>query len=274
MFTQCVECGTTFQVTANQVSVAYGRLRCGVCGCVFPSLENLSDELDDSGEVPSCFHSERPPTVSLPNVEESPIDDLFLSQDISNEPQSIDFDSLDESDLVKIPGIQPAVLVTHRSAPRWIGPAMWGVAALLAIVGLLAQVTWFDGNRMAQKSNLRPVLVTVCGWLGCRIDFPHDLDKISLVSRNIEPHPSVEDALIISATMVNEADFTQGFPVIEITLSDFNGQRVAMRRFQPEEYLENVERAEAGLKSGVLLPLAFEVVDPGNDAVAFEFSFL
>lgn len=274
MYTQCVECGTTFEVTADQVSVAYGRLRCGVCGCVFPALENLSDELDESGEVPTCFHSERPPTVSTPDIEDSPIDDLFLSRDISNDPQPIDFDSLDDSELLKIPGTQPAVLVTHRSTPRWLGSALWGTAALLAVVGLLAQVTWFDGNQLAQRDSLRPAMVTLCGWLGCRIDYPNDLDRISLVSRNIEPHPSVEDALIISATMVNEADFTQGFPIIEIVLSDFNGQRVAMRRFQPSEYLENAARAEAGLKSGVLLPLAFEVVDPGNDAVAFEFTFL
>ena len=32
-------------------------------------------------------------------------------------------------------------------------------------------------------------------------------------------------------------------------------------------------RSAGGMPSGTLLPLVFEVVDPGEDAVAFEFAF-
>ncbi len=275
MFTQCVECGSTFEVTADQIAIAYGRLRCGVCGSVFVALEMLSDELDDSGDVPTCFHSERPPTVTVPDAEESPIDDLFLSQEPDYQNPPIDFDSLDESELVSVGGgNEPVVFMTHRSRPAWIGTMMWSLACLLGLVAIAIQLAWFDGNQLASRPALRPALIKTCEWLGCRIDYPSDIEQIALLSRNIEPHPSVEGALIISATMVNESGQILNFPVIEIVLSDFNGTRVAMRRFRPEEYLDDPARVDAGLPADILLPLVFEVVDPGNNAVAFEFSFL
>lgn len=274
MYTQCVECGSTFEVTADQVAIAYGRLRCGVCGSVFVALEMLSDELDESGDVPTCFHSERPPTVTQPDVEESPIDDLFLSQEPDYTHQPIDFDSIDDSELVSVGESEPVVFMTHRSRPLWIGTLMWSLASVLGLIAIAAQLAWFDGKQLATKPALRPIVTTVCGWIGCDIDLPSDIDQLALLSRNIEPHPSVEGALIISATMINESGQLQAFPVIEIVLSDFNGTRVAMRRFKPEEYLDDPARIDGGLQPDILLPLVFEVVDPGNNAVAFEFSFL
>ena len=46
-----------------------------------------------------------------------------------------------------------------------------------------------------------------------------------------------------------------------------------MRRFEPSEYLEEAANIDRGIAAGTLLPLVFEVVDPGQNAVAFEFSF-
>ena len=66
MYTQCPECGTVFPITAPVLAVAHGRVRCGCCAVVFSALESLCEELDDSGGIPTCFHSERPPTLPNP----------------------------------------------------------------------------------------------------------------------------------------------------------------------------------------------------------------
>jgi len=47
MFTRCPECGTVFRVTANQLRVARGDVRCGNCAHVFNAMEFLTDELPD-----------------------------------------------------------------------------------------------------------------------------------------------------------------------------------------------------------------------------------
>jgi hypothetical protein len=80
--------------------------------------------------------------------------------------------------------------------------------------------------------------------------------------------------LIISASMINQAPFGQPYPTVEITLSDVNERRIALRRFAPEEYLSDLRALAAGLPAGGSASLSLEVEDPGKDAVAFEFRFL
>ena len=101
----------------------------------------------------------------------------------------------------------------------------------------------------------------------------HDPSTLELLSREIRPHPSVPSALIISATLRNDAKFTQAFPAVEITLSDLDENRIAMRRFAPQEYLGDTRAVATGLAPGGTAALVFEVADPGKNAVAFEFKF-
>ncbi|MGI9330013.1 MAG: DUF3426 domain-containing protein [Gammaproteobacteria bacterium] len=48
MFTRCPECGTVFRVTANQLRVAQGDVRCGNCAHVFNAMQYLTDELPEN----------------------------------------------------------------------------------------------------------------------------------------------------------------------------------------------------------------------------------
>ena len=107
----------------------------------------------------------------------------------------------------------------------------------------------------------------------CRLPPRHDAGALELLSRDIRPHPSVPGALIISASVRNDADFAQAFPVVEITLSDLDETRIAMRRFQPREYVSDARTIAQGLAPGATTALVFEVADPGKNAVAFEFKF-
>ncbi|MEM6576226.1 MAG: MJ0042-type zinc finger domain-containing protein, partial [Pseudomonadota bacterium] len=77
MFTQCPECATVFPVSADALSISGGNVRCGACGAVFFAVQSLSDSLDEDGQIPTCFHSDHPPTLSDPGSDAPPIDDLF-----------------------------------------------------------------------------------------------------------------------------------------------------------------------------------------------------
>src|SRR5262249_21503456 len=108
----------------------------------------------------------------------------------------------------------------------------------------------------------------------CRMPLRHDTSQLQLLSRDIRPHPSVKNALIISATLRNDADFAQAFPAVEITLSDLDENRIAMRRFQPLEYLGDSRSAANGRAPAAPAALVVEVPDPAKNAVAFELKFL
>ena len=60
---------------------------------------------------------------------------------------------------------------------------------------------------------------------------------------------------------------------LPLTLSDAQGRRVAMRRLQPAEYLDDTQALQRGLAPGSRTALLFEVEDPGTRAVAFAFDF-
>jgi hypothetical protein len=76
---------------------------------------------------------------------------------------------------------------------------------------------------------------------------------------------------VASTALVNKANFTQPYPLLTLTFSNMAGQRIAQRRFLPEEYLPTHLNAAAGMMPNQPLKLALELVDPGEEAVNFEF---
>jgi hypothetical protein len=99
------------------------------------------------------------------------------------------------------------------------------------------------------------------------------VDKLRLLARDVQTHPTVAGALMISATIRNDAAFTQPWPVVTIRLSDANGKVLAMRRLEPYEYLDDTDQLRHGLAAGASTALIFEVEDPGRQAVAFDLGF-
>ncbi|HEX7769411.1 MAG TPA: DUF3426 domain-containing protein, partial [Dokdonella sp.] len=135
------------------------------------------------------------------------------------------------------------------------------------------EIALADPSRWINDAGVRAWLDPLAANFGARLPLRQDPALLELSSRDIRPHPSVDDALIISATLRNDASFAQAWPVVEVTLSDFDEKAVAMRRFQPREYLSDARSLEPGLAAGASAALVFEVADPGRDAVAFEFRF-
>lgn len=272
MHTQCPDCHSVFALGAETLSVSRGNVRCGCCGCVFFAVESLCDELDQEGQIPTCFHSDRPPTLLAPDRDEAPMDDLFWPAPGADADELPFVDSEALAEEVGPADETPRISVAERAADMARqSPAMWFAWSGFFMLLFLAQWFWQNHDRLAREATWSPWVNRICVVLNCRVDRPVDLDRIRLVSRDIRSHPSVTDALMISATMQNQAEFAQPHPIVEISLADLSGQLVALRRFTPDEYLE--PDADDIMAPGHLLPVVFEIVDPGQDAVAFEFAF-
>ncbi|MEO6065475.1 MAG: DUF3426 domain-containing protein, partial [Lysobacterales bacterium] len=153
------------------------------------------------------------------------------------------------------------------------GWGWWAGSALLLAI-LAGQVAWVARAEIMDVALLRPLLLRACESLRCPLPANPVPDSIALAARDVRPHPSVNNALIIGATLVNEAAFTQPFPVIEITLADVNETRIGMRRFQPSEYVSDRRTLQRGIPPTGTALFSVEVEDPGKRAVAFEFRFL
>jgi len=148
-----------------------------------------------------------------------------------------------------------------------------GMAALIIV--LLGQTVLFRSYQLAhQFPSLGSMLVSICGTIACRYSGSTDVSKIELINRNVRTHPKQKNALLISTAFKNMATFEQPYPIIAVKLSDLSGDVVATRYFLPEEYLEGLYSKFLLMEPGTPVHITLAVLDPGGEAINFEFDFI
>lgn len=264
MYTQCPECLTVYALDAAALAQGHGNVRCGHCTMVFDALPTLSETLPPE---PFAGLPAQPPAAEAPQLVQPvfrpPQPDVAADGGHEHAPPQHLAQTPATPAFVRRKRVQR--MTRHRG--RWIGGC-----ALLALL-LATQLAWANRTALFADATTRSILVRACATLSCMLPPLQDLSRLTLLSRDIRPHPSVAGALIISATLRNDADFTQPYPIIRIALSDLDENAIAMRRFRPYEYIPDSKTREAGLAPGATVAVAFEVEDPGRNAVAFEFGF-
>jgi len=101
----------------------------------------------------------------------------------------------------------------------------------------------------------------------------HVPEKIEMLNNNVFAHPNEDDVLLISASIENHADHAQHYPILEVRLTDADSKLIALRRFEPKEYLEHYNNKML-LQINKPTNLKLKITDPGNDATRFQFKFL
>lgn len=149
---------------------------------------------------------------------------------------------------------------------------LWGGGIALMLGGLALQYIYYHRLTLAEEPTLRPVLAQMCRLTGCQLPAQRDLARIELGKHLVQVHPRYVDSLLITATLVNRADFAQPFPIVEVVMTNLEQKQVARRRFLPREYLIG-SNDEQMLPPETEVPLMLEVLDPGKNAVGFEFNF-
>jgi len=261
MYTQCPECLTIFKLDGGELAAAHGSVRCGHCATVFDALRTLSAQLPPEPIGILDLHAAQvdPPQLTLPVFRPNPAQATLFAEP-AERARAAERSSL------------PAFAASRRRA-RSQRSWPWLAGCALLLLTLAGEIALADPSRWIDDAGVRGWLDPLAANFGVRLPLRQDASALELSSRDIRPHPSVEGALIISATLRNDASFAQAWPVVEVTLSDFDEKPVAMRRFQPREYLSDTRALEPGLAAGASSALVFEVSDPGRNAVAFEFKF-
>lgn len=248
MYTQCPRCLAVFEPTPYLLARGRGRLQCGACGNEFDALERLGSEPILAAAQPV------PPSPTPPRVrpEKAPEQGQLFAPMRSEAPR---FAATGSS-------------VARVAAPsgRW-----WLAAGALALL-LGGQIALAERDQLAGDPGLRPWLQRACNRLGCELPAWRDPAAIKLLARDVRPHPSVSDALMISATFRNDAPWPQAWPQLQIMLADLDGHTLGLRRFNVEEYLGAAPR-EPTLAPGQSASATLEIQDPGKQAVAFAFEF-
>lgn len=247
MYTQCPHCLAVYEPTPFVLARGRGQLQCGGCGHAFDALERLSSD-PILAAIPPVPASDAPLRVVPEHVPEQ--GHLFES----SRPQA------------------PTFAAPRERAPLRRRSGTWWLGSVVLALSLGAQIVLAQRHELARQPAWRPILERICAHLQCDLPAWRDPGSLRLAARDVRPHPSSESALIISATFRNDAPWPQAWPMLQITLSDLDGQAIAMRRFLPEEYLGALPREET-LGAGQSASATLEVQDPGKQAVAFAFEF-
>lgn len=163
------------------------------------------------------------------------------------------------------------VLANPAAANRRRGE--WLATAALALL-LLLQTGWLQRERLAASPQLRPLLETACGALGCTLSAWREASAFTLLSRDVIAPPDRPGVLRVQASLRNDAHWPQPWPALSLTLSDLNGRTLGARRFQPGDYLPaGTAWQSARIAPGQARQIAFDIAEPAPGVVGFDFRF-
>jgi len=273
LMTVCPSCGTRFRVTEAQLQAAHGLVRCGTCAAVFDGVDHLlldsprafatTDDAERAldalmEELMSDMRDAAPTGKPADGVEAPPpegVQQVPAPAELALEP------------LTAEPQVEAEPVVFQQPRGRhWL----WPVAALLvAALGLSAAVIWARYETLVRDPNWRPLFVSICQQLGCTLPEQRALELIRTRNLSVQSRSDGVAGLLVRAVIVNEADFPQVFPTLELTFSTMSGAMVAGHRFQPHEYLDGDARDLNLMPVNRPVQLELSIADPGADAVNY-----
>ena len=240
MITRCPACGTAFRVQADQLAARGGQVRCGQCSTVFDAQAALITEPDPEPVVAAPPRPATNRNEELARVEAAVSQPLGRSLPPVSEPPFSDADPDAEFEF------GPAA----RGGAR-LRAALWGVAALAALLALAGQVIYaYRGEIAVMWPESRPWLAAACRELRCAIPLPQHAELISIESSELAVERGASGVLTLSAVLRNRAAFAQAFPALELTLTDGAERPLARRVLYPKDYLGERAGGETTLPPG------------------------
>jgi hypothetical protein len=151
--------------------------------------------------------------------------------------------------------------------PLW----SWNLGAVLLALLLIGQIVAFEGQGWAQNARIRPWLETLCGAVGCSLAPFRDIKNIRILNRALHSSENGE-GLEFRLIFANESPLPQPYPRIELVLNELNGNPVAERVFDPEEYLPSSPNG-APMPLGQPVEVRLFMVKPSRDVGGFAIKF-
>jgi hypothetical protein len=149
------------------------------------------------------------------------------------------------------------------------GALAWTLGSLVLAVVLAAQVTHHFRQDLARHPQVGPVLRAVYDRLGLPLSPNWDLRAFELRQWGNDSAADSDGRLSVRASLTNRATFAQPHPVLRLELEDRFGDPVAVRDFEPGDYLKDPSQATRLMGAGATTEAELLIADPGRDAVGY-----
>ncbi len=247
MHTRCPGCQAGYELTAGLLAEASGVVRCGNCGKTFNTLSHLFDEFPGENSEP-IRGGGMPPLLEHAELIQAELP-VHVEEEVL--PDTAEFD-------------EPAIVLPEEDS--WRAPGLlWPTVSTVLLILLLVQ-TWVlwqtPGSPLAHLAG--------SGGIDERIN-PNEV--IQVMSRDMHRHPSLDDAMVVSANLRNTGQFTIDWPVLEVRFYDASQQVLGVRRLEPSQYLHDERRIDDGMTPDTIVPLVMEFVVGATEPSGFRMRF-
>lgn len=279
LLTRCPHCRTLFHIRQEDLDIANGTVRCGLCLEAFDAIIQASVDKNSPPTEPATQQTAEDSEQVLHSSTMNPGpfdpkpdqhgDRLRVNTDKKLIPllrQEL-IPSGEEINALEI-GLESidSILATRRRQPG--RRVLWLGLSLAALLLLAAQWAWFNRTELSQEPRLRPWYILLCSQLNCSIPVYQAISQIRTEGLTIRADPGQSQQLIVDLIIINEAHFDQPLPGLTLQFFDLNQNLLAQRTFQPAEYL-NPSSFLKNMPVNVAVHISFSIIDPGQNAVNY-----
>lgn len=299
MLTTCPECHTSFRISQAQLDSRRGLVRCGRCSAVFNAYDTLLPELatppEPSGQAASepvpaepaeppwdeglpasvgvipvePFETEPPGTQVGPAVEGQPAPAQTSEQAQESGPVTPPFaEPASESSQAILLSELPTR--TQRPPVAWT-TWLWGTASVLLGLVFVLQLVYFLRVQIAATwPDSRPLLAEACRHLGCTLPLPRDPAALRIDASSLEGDPEDKNRAVLHVLLSNRSARTVEWPYLVLALTDVRDAPIALRPFEPREYLPAGSDPARGIAPGQEQEIRLELELKGLSAYGYK----
>jgi hypothetical protein len=144
----------------------------------------------------------------------------------------------------------------------------WRVGCAVLALLLVVQVAHHYRERLVRQPSIGPAVRALYSSIGVAIGDAWDLDAFELRQWGAGSELNA-GRLNVRASVTNRANFAQPLPLLRVEIEDRFGAAVAIRDFQPREYLKNPARVGRLLATGESADAELDVVAAGVEGVGY-----
>lgn len=283
MVTRCPGCNTLFRVTPQQLQAREGKVRCGRCMLVFDGFKMLAAMPEQAAEqqAQDIVSALAPPLQ--PAVNEAAASAVAATTDEQAAVPAAHEQAAAASMVAQLPdGAVPAITAQPAiaSSPQTLDEAwraepaqgvplrarwLWGAGSALLLFMFAVQTAYFYRTQLAADyPGLKPVMVQICGALGCSIPLPQRHHVLKVEASDLQIIDPARPAVIqLTVTLRNPAAYDLAFPALDLVLTNTQEHTLARRIFLPREYLEPGRQVEAGIPANAEMTVSLDL-DTGD----------
>ena len=298
--TTCPSCETQFLLNIDQLKAQRGKVQCGHCQQLFNAKNRLT-EVAENTNIDAALSTD----ISIRDADDSTVengasnnlsvDHIQAFNDTSDNYTSDtsdfsanritafhtdenlradDRETFNDQTEGSNSASAPTIIQDLTTEPQFTKEPfnlkkLWIslLGLLLLILALLQTLYFFRTQIAAQYPQFKPYLLQACQALNCEIKLAQNLNLLTIDDSDMQESDDYEDVISFSSVLINNANYVQDYPNIELTLTDTQDQPVLRKLVTPKEYLTKNIQVEAGMDARQELRLNL-VIDASELTVA------